>query len=292
MNNNLVFYGTGAAEAIPSPFCSCRVCRFAPEHGGREERARSMLRVSDELSLDLGPDAVLRAMRFGDLTKLRHVLVTHTHLDHFSYDMMEVRSMSLDAQEPLVFWLTDEAFRAVECFRTSEFLGAETDRLLKKGAMEFRRLEYGKTETVAGVRVTPLRGNHRGQIGENSANYLLELPDGRTLYYGLDTGWYLPETFEALRGRALDLLVSECTYGLTPDRGEQPEGHLDAFACERLIHALFEQGTLTASSRVYLTHINHHASTGAELTAWFAQRSFSCPVTVAWDGMRIGEEER
>ena len=91
MNNNLVFYGTGAAEAIPSPFCSCRVCRFAREHGGREERARSMLRVSDELSLDLGPDAVLRAMRFGDLTKLRHVLVTHTHLDHFSYDMMEVR---------------------------------------------------------------------------------------------------------------------------------------------------------------------------------------------------------
>ena len=127
-------------------------------------------------------------------------------------------------------------------------------------------------------------------MGENSANYLLELPDGRTLYYGLDTGWYLPETFEALRGRALDLLVSECTFGLTPDRGEEPEGHLDAFSCERLIRALFDQGTLTAASHVYLTHINHYTSTGEELAAWLAGRSFPCPVTLAWDGMRIGEE--
>lgn len=290
MNSNLVFYGTGAAEAIPSPFCSCRVCQFARERGGREERARSMFRVNEELSVDLGPDAVLRAMRFGDLTGLRHVLVTHTHLDHFCYDMMEVRSMSRDAKEPLVFWLTDEAFRAVECFRESRFVGEETGRLVAKGAVEFRRLEYGKTETVAGLRVTPLRGNHKGQVGENSTNYLLELPDGRTLYYGLDTGWYLPETFEALRGRALDLLVSECTFGLTPDRGEEPEGHLDAFSCERLIRALFDQGTLTAASHVYLTHINHYTSTGEELAAWLAGRSFPCPVTLAWDDMRIGEE--
>ena len=62
MNSNLVFYGTGAAEAIPSPFCSCRVCQFARERGGREERARSMFRVNEELSVDLGPDAVLRAI--------------------------------------------------------------------------------------------------------------------------------------------------------------------------------------------------------------------------------------
>ena len=70
--------------------------------------------------------------------------------------------MSRDAKEPLVFWLTDEAFRAVECFRESRCVGEETGRLVAKGAVEFRRLEYGKTETVAGLRVTPLRGNHKG----------------------------------------------------------------------------------------------------------------------------------
>ena len=125
MNSNLVFYGTGAAEAIPSPFCSCRVCQFARERGGREERARSMFRVNEELSVDLGPDAVLRAMRFGDLTGLRHVLVTHTHLDHFCYDMMEVRSMSRDAKEPLVFWLTDEM--CIRDRRRSALPGRDSD---------------------------------------------------------------------------------------------------------------------------------------------------------------------
>ena len=288
MKKDLVFYGTGAAQAIPSPFCSCRVCKNAREKGGHEVRRRSMLRISEEMCIDLGPDTVCQAMEFGDLTGLRHVLVTHTHLDHFCYDMMEVRKMASERGDwPLRYYLTDRAYEAVKMFFSDAFVAEETEKLFQLGIMEFQRLEYGQTVPIGGVEVTPLRGNHRGQIGENSANYLLKLPNGRKLYYGLDTGWYLDETLKALEGAALDYLVSESTFGLTPDRGDKPEGHLDAFACQRLFRVLAEQGTITGQTHIYLTHINHSTSTGAELEQWVSQQRFPCRVTVAYDGMQI-----
>ena len=292
MNHDLTFYGTGAAEAIPSPFCSCRICRNAREKGGHEVRRRSMLRISDEMCIDLGPDTVSQAVQSGDLTQLRHVLVTHMHIDHFSYGVMEIRRMAYERGDwPLHYYLTDKAYEAVKMFTTDSFVAEETKKLLQHGIMEFHRLEYGQTSMIGGVEVMPLRGNHRGQIGENSANYLLKLPNGKKLYYGLDTGWYLDETLEALRGVNLDYLVSECTFGLTPERGDRPEGHLHATACEQLFQVLADQETLTEQSHIYLTHINHHTSTGAELDAWLKSRKFPCPITLAYDGLQIKQFE-
>ena len=37
-----------------------------------------------------------QAIEFGDFTGLQHVLVTHTHEDHFDYMMMNVRKMAIE----------------------------------------------------------------------------------------------------------------------------------------------------------------------------------------------------
>ena len=34
MTDTGIFYGTGAAEGVPSPFCDCPMCNYAREHGG------------------------------------------------------------------------------------------------------------------------------------------------------------------------------------------------------------------------------------------------------------------
>ena len=127
-------------------------------------------------------------------------------------------------------------------------------------------------------------------MGENSANYLLTGPDGKTLYYGLDTGWYLPETLQALAGRHIDVLITECTFGLTPGMDAHPRGHLHAFALRELLDVLREQGTLDETSRVYATHINHWTSNHEQLAAYFAGQDLFCPFTVAWDGMQIPQD--
>ena len=42
-------------------------------------------------------------------------------------------------------------------------------------------------------------------------SYLVERPDHKVLYYGTDTGYYLPETVKYLAGRHIDILITECT---------------------------------------------------------------------------------
>lgn len=285
----MIFYGTSAAEGIPNPFCSCSVCSNARTKRGREIRRRSMLRLDERLCIDLGADAFQEAIEYGDFTKLQHVLVSHTHEDHFNYMMMNVRNMSIErTTEPLHYYFTDQAYDIVDFYRQSRpIMKGMTSDLEARDIVAFHKLEFNDKVTISGMEVTPLRGNHLGNMGESCANYLIERPDGKKIYYGVDTGWYLPETFRALENASLDVLISECTFGLTPGRGPHPNGHLDAFSCMELFHTLLEQGTLHANSRIYLTHINHFTSNHAELVDWFADQSFPCPITVAWDGLSI-----
>ncbi|NQX61325.1 MBL fold metallo-hydrolase [Paenibacillus qinlingensis] len=283
------FYGTSAAEGIPNPFCSCSVCNNAREVGGAEIRRRSMFRINEGMCIDLGADSFQQAIEYGDFTKLQHVLVTHTHEDHFNYMMMNVRNMAIERlKEPLHFYFTDQAYDIVDFYRQNRpIMKGMTSDLEARGVVAFHKLAFNESVTIAGMEVTPLRGNHLGNMGENCANYLIQQPDGQKIYYGVDSGWYLPETFKELENASLDVLISECTFGLTTGRGLQPNGHLDAFSCMELFRKLLEQGSLHTNSRIYLTHINHFTSTHADLVSWIQEQQFPCPITVAWDGMEI-----
>lgn len=287
-----MFYGTGAAEGIPDPFCRCPVCENARKKGGKEIRHRTMFRVNEELCIDLGADAASQATVLGDFTGLHHVLYTHTHEDHFCIMMLQMRDMATHRdREPLHVYLTDRAYDMVDKLHGDPtIIKGRTRELEEKGVFCFHQLHFGEETEIAGYRVLPLKGDHIGSMGENSANYLLTGPDGKTLYYGLDTGWYLPETLQALAGRHIDVLITECTFGLTPGMDAHPRGHLHAFALRELLDVLREQGTLDETSRVYATHINHWTSNHEQLAAYFAGQDLFCPFTVAWDGMQIPQD--
>lgn len=283
----MIFYGTSAAEGIPSPFCTCRVCENARKIGGREIRTRTMLRIDEKHCIDLGADAYCQAIKYGDFTKLRHVLVTHTHEDHLAFMMFNIRKMAIErAAEPLNYYLTDKAYDIVEFFVNHKpILKGTMRQLIDNGVVAFHKLEFNKSYKIGELDVTPLKGSHFGNMGENAANYVIVLPDGRKMYYGLDTGAYYEETLKALENLELDILVSECTFGLT--KGRKPEGHLDAFSCMELFEKLYSQRTITDRTKIYLTHINHYTSTHAELEAWFGQQKVPYEITVTYDGFEI-----
>ena len=70
MKKDMVFYGTSAAEGIPSPFCSCYLCRNAREKGGKDIRKRTMFRINDAIVIDLGADSHTQAAEYGDFIHL------------------------------------------------------------------------------------------------------------------------------------------------------------------------------------------------------------------------------
>lgn len=286
---DMIFYGTGAAEGIPNPFCSCSICQNARNVQGKEIRGRTMFRINEKICIDMGADSFHQAIKYGDFVKLEHVIVTHTHEDHLNMMMTNVRNMAyVREKHPLHYYLTGKAFEMIDFYRDNKPL---VKGMLRKFEEEkilvFHKLEYNLKYQIGELEVIPLKGNHFGNMDEFCANYLIKFPDGRKMYYGLDTGWYFPETFKALEREKLDLLISECTFGLTEGRGEHPDGHLDAFSCMKLFEKLLGQGTITPETNIVLAHINHYTSTHAQLVDYFKNQKFCCPITVAFDGYTV-----
>lgn len=280
------FYGTSAAEGIPAPFCRCAVCEQAREKKGVYQRMRTCFRLSEKIMIDMGADAVSQCMRWGDVNEVEHVLITHTHEDHLNPHMlMEAMWAKKYRSAPLHYYFTDKAFDIVVHWRQSDWIiKGMVPRFEREGVAAFHQLRYGERVEIDGIGVTPLRGNHPGNVKENTALYLLELPDGRTLFYGLDTGPYFPETVEALKKYRVDIFISEATRGLQPRAAGHTHLTLEE-ACETA-QMLYDQGTLHEKSVIYLTHINH--STGHdEMVKAAAQLPFPVKTTVAYDGLKI-----
>ena len=114
--------------------------------------------------------------------------------------------------------------------------------------------------------------------------YLLEFPDGRTLFYGLDSGPYFQETIEALKNVYVNIYISEATGGTRPSAPEST--HMNLQGVYDLACTLFEQGTIDQNSILYLTHINHR--TGHDQMEEGVQRlNFPVKTVVAYDGLVI-----
>ena len=121
----------------------------------------------------------------------------------------------------------------------------------------------------------------------NSTNYLMEKP-GKKMYYALDSGYFLDETFAALQAAALDTLIMECTNPIL-DRSVsgKRDGHMDYFTAMDTLAELYRLGAITASTQVYFTHISPNETTHAELAAHLAALDTPYRITAAWDGMEI-----
>lgn len=80
----ITFLGTGAAEGVPAMFCNCQNCINIRKLGLSEYRTRTQVLIDDDLCVDFPPEAYSHSLRFGvDLSKLKYLLVTHSHMDHF-----------------------------------------------------------------------------------------------------------------------------------------------------------------------------------------------------------------
>ena len=278
------FWGTSAAEGIPTPYCRCAVCEEARQKGGKCQRMRSCFRLSDEIMLDLGTDAVAQSMKFGDITAVEHVLITHTHDDHLNPHMLMEAMWGKKWRKPIHYYFTEESFEIVNHWRNNSWiLKGMLPRWEEEGIVVFHQLKFGESCRIGDVTVTPFRGNHRGNVENNSAMYLVELPDGRILFYGLDSGEWLPETIEALKKYRVDIFISEATIGV---HNYIHGNHMSLYEVRELVGRLCEQGTLHEGTQIYLTHINH-GSSHDQMLEKVEELQFPLPVTVAWDGLKI-----
>lgn len=283
------FWGTGAAEGVPAPFCRCAVCEEARRLGGRYIRKRSCFRLTEDIMIDLGADAVLQSAMYGEISGVNHVLISHTHDDHLNPHMMMEAMWSKEWRETLHYYFTDKAFEIVEHWRKSPWmLKGMLPEWEKEGLVAFHKLEYGQRYRIGEVEVIPFRGNHKGNVGEDTALYLIFLPNGKTLFYGLDSSHYHPETVEALKAFHLDIFITESAGGLMPKKEKPNDNHLTLEELRELVDQLVAQGTLDQNSRIYVSHVNHNwGNSYPALVEHLQNQQYPIPTVMAYDGMKI-----
>lgn len=287
----MIFLGTAAAECCPDPFCSCAFCENArTTRDARELRRRSALLLDEENLIDFGPDVMSACGAYGvSLAKLKNIFVTHLHEDHFSYWNIAFLLCSLTPPPKPRIFMSEQAAEGLndilQLLRSSRHAQMAGQIKESEQAISLRTVRpFERIILESGLAVMAVQGNHESFLqGERSLNYLFQ-KDGHTLFYASDTGRFLPSAYDALREYRLDKLVIEGSFGAKA----LPEGagHLDYFSLCDTLEALMAQGTMTRHTRVFVTHIAHHARMSHDEYERKLQERFGEGIQLAYDGLR------
>ncbi|WP_123041008.1 MBL fold metallo-hydrolase [Cohnella candidum] len=262
------FLGTAAAEGFPGMFCRCTHCLRARGRGGKNIRTRSSVLMDDILKIDFPPDTYHHVLRDGiDLGQVRDLFVTHSHSDHLRAEDLEMRLpvFAHELSHPLRVYGHDNVVR-----KCREAVGRpNAERLSISRIVPFQTVDTGTAS------VTALPANH--DPDETCLLFHIE-KDGRTLFYGHDTGLLPDETWQWLTGRRLDLVILDCTNGNLPFTGS----HLNIEAVLAIRDRMRSEGMIDSASRTVVTHFSHNIGLMHEdLTAIFDPEG----IEVAYDGM-------
>ncbi|MBP3917633.1 MAG: MBL fold metallo-hydrolase [Clostridia bacterium] len=288
-----VFLGTGAAELYPNPFCGCDVCRRARKN--HETRLRASLLLDETMMIDFGPDVAAASQHYDvPLADVEHVLVTHTHEDHFNSATFSILTMT-DMVRPIHFYLSEEGFAWVHAMMELEkeetgSFGQMLCSLISQKKIVFHALKPYETYTIGTKTVTPIKTVHRGYgTGETALNYIIAWERGIWLY-AADTSLYGTENLTFLNAYAqkhgaLDTMIFEGTFG--SNALPQNSGHMDVYQLCRQFSDLRAVSALDDHTRVYLTHINQVQHFSHAEYQQYMDIHADAHVTVAHDGMRI-----
>jgi ribonuclease BN (tRNA processing enzyme) len=160
------------------------------------------LLIDDILALDAG--AITSTLTLEEQIRIRAVLVSHRHFDH-------VRDLATLALNTFYQTTTDVYAPAgvIEALRThilNGILYSKMDELPtpEKPSLRYHPLEAGQQTQVAGYDVSAFAMNHSAP----TAGFYVRDDDGKSIFYGSDTGPGNASTWEQLDP---DLLIIETT---------------------------------------------------------------------------------
>lgn len=274
MARPLTICGTAAAEAIPALHCVCETCQRAWQLGGKDLRTRAAYQFGRDVRVDFGPDSHLHMRAMGqDFAHLEHLLVTHSHQDHWLPEELAYRRPGfcvLPANlPPLTVYGNDRVLEAAR--RVLHDLEAMR--------IELREVRsYENVEVCPDMRVTTLKAAHAGD--EDALNFLIQEP-GRTVLIANDTGYWCEETWGFIAGTHIDIAIIDGTYG----RYDQCGGHMGAPWVAKFSDRLRELGCRSEESRTIVTHFSHNGHSNHDQLVEIYE---SFGIEVAYDGLVLG----
>jgi len=273
----ITYFGTAAAEGIPALFCHCDFCRYAREK--RIVRSRSQVILDGELSVDFSPDAFYHEAVLGaDLSAVRYLLVTHSHMDHFYAHDFVLRGYKYaeNLVSPALDIYGNEEVAEVFSECTRRELRPEVGRTVSLHRVRpFEHFSFGDWHAY------PLKARHSSR---EPLLYLLER-DGKRYLHLTDTGLLPEENYaylERIAGGQIDLITFDCTFLFSPP---SPNGrHMNLAENMQVFDRLKRLGLVSERTKCVITHFSHNSFPSEEA---LRRAEDEYGVIAAYDGMSL-----
>ena len=238
--------GTAAYERVPAMFCSCPICTYALEHGGKDIRTQAQTLINDDLLVDFGQDNYLHFLRFGlGMQKVKYLLLTHAHSDHFMpNELVQTRApYGHNDMEPI------KVYGGKECeekYKTrADDDPAKTEYILVEPYKAFQAGRYT---------ITPLPARHG-----TADPYVYIIQDGeKTLFYDHDSGISFDEVYDFIGkgGYRFDMVIGDCTNAML--HFDRLHGHKSLIDNQNHRAKLTELGAVNGATQWIVTHFSHN----------------------------------
>lgn len=276
--------GSAAAEAWPAMFCACDACREARRRGGKDLRRRTSYQLGDQVHVDWGPDSYHSMLALGlDYSPLRHLLITHSHQDHWCPQELAWRRRGF-SQIPAGSRLTIHGNSHSEELLLQEQADLDIIACDWHTVEPFDEIALEATDVAA----VGFPASHATE-DELALNYLLRVA-GRNVLIGNDTGWWVPEVWDWLAGERLHVVVMDTTSGpLDRNADGTPmtwvgTHHLSCRGVVAVRDELAKRGALTADCQFVANHFSHNGGwLHEDLERFFTPEG----IAVGYDGMTI-----
>lgn len=269
------YLGTAAAEGWPALFCSCPLCQTARKEGILRTRTQSL--IDGDLLIDFPPDSYVHALINGiNLGEISTLLVTHSHMDHwFPTDFVHRHELFAHDTKNVLHIYGNEAVHQsfLQALSIDRFKSHPVDDVIEfhvvHGGDRFRA---GKWEIIA----VPADHDKR----EECLVYILK-KDGKTLFYGHDTGLNLSdEAWTLLEQEHFDLISLDATMGA----GSMGGYHMGVEEAEQFAGKLEKLGAADKKTVKMINHFSHNGKmTNDQMCAWGKAHGF----LVTMDGMEV-----
>ena len=275
----ILYLGTAAEERIPGMFCNCELCQKSLKLGGKNIRMRAQALIDDKLLVDFGSDTYTNFIREGKtLWDIQNILLTHSHPDHLSLEVFSSRYhwQSAETAKYETINLYTSAGVIEKIWRVVEARGLEKEMIEK--VWKFIPMTYFEPIVIDGYTVTPLPARHA--VPEQAFVFLIE-KDGKTIFYGNDTGTFGTEIDEWLtsNNKHIDLLSLDCTKG---DVETAYYGHMSMSQGREIADRFLKAGVIDESTELYYTHFAHGCKMTHEELEQTAKEKYGFKVT--YDG--------
>ncbi len=271
------YLGTASAEGLPALFCSCGICKRAREAGGKELRTRTQALVDGKILIDLPPDTYMHSLKYSlELGQVRHLLITHSHMDHFfPVELIHRHEHFGHYAEGILQVYGNEA--AEKAFYDAVLIDRFRVHPLDD-AVRFVRIEPFADFMADGYHMIPIPADHDRR--ETCFIYVIE-KDGKCLLYGHDTGMNLSqEAWDCIFGRTYDLISLDATMGKNHSEGY----HMGLPDALEMVRRLKEQGCIRPDTVKVINHFSHNGKMTHEELEIFAEEH---GLTAAYDGMKV-----